>query len=187
MKTKLLIVSIVLVVPLAFSEDFKTLGGKEYKDANVTRVEPDGIVLTTKTGVSKVYFTELPRDVQERYGYDPQKAGDYSAQQGAGFDQARKQQEEAARQKADTSQKANQQRAQQANRRAAIQTLQASYEQLQRQEDKLLLQIGEAKKPGAPSGAVTKTKPLPPYPTGQRRSFHSSRATSKTFAMRKTW
>jgi len=164
MKTRLLTISIVLVVSLAFSEDFKTLGGKEYKNANVTRVEPDGIVLTTKTGVSKVYFTELPRDVQERYGYDPQKAGDYSVQQGAGFDQVRKQQEEADRQKADLSQKANQQRALQTNQRAAIQTLQASYEELQRKEDKLLLQIGEVKKPGPAYWGGTKNKTLRHYP-----------------------
>jgi hypothetical protein len=164
MKTRLLTVSILLVVSLAFSENFKTLGGKEYKDANVTRVEPDGIVLTTKTGVSKVYFTELPRDVQERYGYDPQKAGDYSAQQGAGFDQVRKQQEEAARQKAELSQKANQQRILQANQRTAIQTLKASYEELQRKEDKLLLQIGEAKKPGPAYWGGTKNKTVRHYP-----------------------
>ncbi len=38
-----------------------------YKDATVTRVEADGIELRTKTGISKVYFTELPPDVQERF------------------------------------------------------------------------------------------------------------------------
>jgi hypothetical protein len=168
MKMRLLLtVSIVLVVSLAFSEDFKTLGGKEYKDANVTRVEPDGIVLATKTGVSKVYFTELPKDVQERYGYDSQKAGDYSAQQGAGFEQVRKQQEEAARQKADLSQKVNQQRAQQANRRSALAALQANYDELQRKEDKLLLQIGEAKKPGPAYWGGTKNKTLRHYPNPQ--------------------
>ena len=167
MKTTLLTVSIVLIVSLGFSEDFKTLGGKEYKDANVARVEPDGIVLRTKTGVSKVYFTELPRDIQERYGFDPQKAGDYSAEQGGGFDQVRKQQEEAARQQVDLSRKANQQRTQQANQRAAIKTLQANYEDLQRKEDKLLLQIGEAKKPGPAYWGGTKNKTLRHYPNPQ--------------------
>ena len=63
-------------VSVAFSDDFKTLTGKEYKDATVSRVEPDGLVLTSKTGISKVYFTELPKDVQERFGYDPQKAAE---------------------------------------------------------------------------------------------------------------
>ena len=166
MKTTLLTLLILLSVSVAFSEDFKTLAGKEYKNATVSRVEPDGIVLTSKAGISKVYFTELPKDVQERYGYDPQKAGDYSAQQSAGFEQARKQQEEASRQKAEASQKANQYNAEQANRRNAIQMLQARYEDLRRQEDNLLLQIGEAKKPGPAyrSGAKNQTVRHQPNP-----------------------
>ena len=57
----------VLFASLAFSEDFKTTNGKVYKDATVSRVEGDGIVLRTEAGISKVYFTELPREVQERF------------------------------------------------------------------------------------------------------------------------
>ena len=57
----------VLFASLALSEDFKTVNGKVYKDATVTRIEADGIELKTKTGISKVYFTELPQDVQERF------------------------------------------------------------------------------------------------------------------------
>jgi hypothetical protein len=57
----------VLSVSMALAEDFKTTNGKEYKDATITRVEGDGIVIRTKTGISKVYFTELSKDVQERF------------------------------------------------------------------------------------------------------------------------
>jgi hypothetical protein len=57
----------VLFASFALSEDFKTVSGKVYKDATVSRVEADGIELKTKTGISKVYFTELPQDVQERF------------------------------------------------------------------------------------------------------------------------
>jgi hypothetical protein len=57
----------VLSASLAFSEDFKTTSGKVYKDATVNRIEGDGIVLKTEAGISKVYFTELPQDVQERF------------------------------------------------------------------------------------------------------------------------
>src|SRR5947207_12637602 len=57
----------VLFASLAISEDFKTIKGKVYKDATVSRIEADGIELKTKTGISKVYFTELPREVQERF------------------------------------------------------------------------------------------------------------------------
>src|SRR5262249_37560690 len=56
-----------LSTSIAFAEDFKTVSGKVYKDATVSRMEADGIELKTKTGISKVYFTELPQDVQERF------------------------------------------------------------------------------------------------------------------------
>jgi hypothetical protein len=49
------------------ADDFKTTNGKEYKNATVSRLEADGIVLKTKLGISKVYLVELPKDVQERF------------------------------------------------------------------------------------------------------------------------
>jgi hypothetical protein len=69
-----------LLASIALAEDFKTIDGKEYKDVTVSRVEPDGLVLTTKSGISKVYFVELPKDVQERFLPSTPKA---SAAQGA--------------------------------------------------------------------------------------------------------
>jgi hypothetical protein len=57
----------VLFASLALSEDFKTTNGKVYKDATVSRIEGDGLVLKTETGISKVYFAELPQEVQERF------------------------------------------------------------------------------------------------------------------------
>ena len=58
-----------LSLSLALADDFKTINGKEYKNAEVSRVEADGIVIKTKTGISKIYFVELPKDVQERFHY----------------------------------------------------------------------------------------------------------------------
>jgi hypothetical protein len=58
-----------LSASLALADDFKTVTGKEYKNATVSRVEADGIVIRTNRGISKVYFTELPKDVQERFHY----------------------------------------------------------------------------------------------------------------------
>jgi hypothetical protein len=63
----------VLFASFALSEDFKTINGKEYKNATISRIEADGIVLRTKTGISKVYFVELPKDVQEKFHYGPAK------------------------------------------------------------------------------------------------------------------
>jgi hypothetical protein len=69
---------------VCLADDFKTTNGKEYKNATVSRVEPDGIVLKTKSGVTKLYFGELPKEVQERFRYDPAQAGQFNAaQQGA--------------------------------------------------------------------------------------------------------
>ena len=133
---------------LGFSEDFKTVNGKEYKDATVTRVEPDGIVVKTKSGVTKVYFTELTKDVQERFHYDSEKAASYSAEQAANYTAYQKQQEEMRRQQAEADAKNNAALAEQQAATDRTQALQARYGELQRQENDLLHQIGEAKQPG---------------------------------------
>jgi hypothetical protein len=66
-----LAILVLLSATLALAEDFKTVRGKLYKDATIIRVEADGIVLKTRTGISKVYFFELPKDVQERFHPTP--------------------------------------------------------------------------------------------------------------------
>jgi len=67
-KATIVILATLFVSP-ALAEDFKTVSGKIYKDATISHVEADGIVLRTKTGISKVYFVELPKAVQERFHY----------------------------------------------------------------------------------------------------------------------
>jgi len=64
-----IVILATLFVSLALAEDFKTVSGKIYKDVTISRVEADGIVLRTKAGISKVYFVELPKEVQERFHY----------------------------------------------------------------------------------------------------------------------
>ncbi len=68
-----LAILVLLSATLVLAEDFRTIKGKEYKDATVIRVEANGIVLRTKTGISKVYFFELPNDVRERFHPSPAK------------------------------------------------------------------------------------------------------------------
>jgi len=86
-----------LSASLALADDFKTIDGKEYKNAKVSRVEPDGIVLRTKSGISKLYFTELPKEVQDRFHYDAAKGNAYFTEQNAKLEALRKQQEQAIR------------------------------------------------------------------------------------------
>jgi chromosome segregation ATPase len=157
---KVVTVLIFSVVGAAFSEDFKTVNGKEFKDATVTRIEPDGIVVKTKSGMSKVYFAELPKEVQERFHYDPQKASTYSAEQAANYGAYQNQQAEAQRQREEAAAKNNAILAQQQAAKNRTQALQDRSATLQQEENALLAKIGEAKQPG------------PEYWQGKHKSHH---------------
>ena len=157
-----------LSASLSLADNFKTTNGTEYKNVMVKRVEPDGLVLSSKSGISKVYFTELPKDVQERFNYDPEKAAAYSVEQNAALEQTRKQREEALRQKAEATQKSNEQLAKDQagiqwtkEQRQNAQALQARLQQLQQEEDDLTRRIQEAKR-------------LPRYLSGQSGNKHYS-------------
>src|SRR5437879_4414732 len=95
MKKHLCIFLFVFIAGGLLAEDFKTIDGKEYKDVNVSRVEPDGLVLVSSSGISKVYFVELPKEIQERFHYDPAKSAAYSARQNTTLEQLEKQEQDA--------------------------------------------------------------------------------------------
>jgi uncharacterized phage infection (PIP) family protein YhgE len=147
-QTKLFTILLLSFAAAALSEDFKTVNGKEYKDATVTRVEPDGIVVKTNSGITKVYFTELPKEVQEHFHYDSEKAASYSAEQAANYTAYQKQQEETRRHQQEGDAKNNAALAEQQAATNRTQALQTRYVELQKQEDDLLRQIGQAKQPG---------------------------------------
>jgi len=168
MSTKVLTFSILSFISTVFADDFKTLNGKEYKDATVSRVEPDGIVLKTKSGVIKVYFTELPKDVQERFHYDSEKAASYSSEQAANYTAYQKQQEETRRQQANADAKNKAIFAEQQAATHRTQALQARYNELQKQEDDLLLQIGQAQQPGPAYYGGKDNKTLLHHPNPQK-------------------
>ena len=120
----------------------------------VSRVEADGIVLTSSSGISKIYFTELPKEVQQRFHYDQAKSAAYSADQAANYAAFQKQQQVTMRQSAEVKAKNDKYAAEQLaadesakKQRNTIQALQARYQELQQQEDDLLLRIGEARQP----------------------------------------
>jgi hypothetical protein len=48
MSSRMLFILILCLASVALADDFKTIDGKEYINATVSRVEPDGIVLITK-------------------------------------------------------------------------------------------------------------------------------------------
>jgi hypothetical protein len=148
MSTKVVTFLIQCFTSAAFAEDFKTVNGKEYKDATVTRVDPDGVVVKTKSGITKVYFIELPKEVQERFHYDSEKAASYSAEQAANYTAYQKQQDETQRQQQAADAKSKAALAEQQAATNRTQALQTRFGELQKQEDDLLRQIGQAKQPG---------------------------------------
>ncbi|PYJ44811.1 MAG: hypothetical protein DME85_14360 [Verrucomicrobia bacterium] len=137
-KTPLSILA-VLCASLAMADDFKTTDGKEYKNVKVSRVEPDGIVVITKSGISKLYFTELPKDVQERFNYDPEKAAAAYAAKVAAAQQA----EELKKQRRAAYQARERQWAEQYAGEQNIKALTDRIGKLQQQEDNLLAEIGQ--------------------------------------------
>jgi len=94
-----LLILVTTSASLALADDFKTNNGKEYKNAIVTQVDADGIVVKTKTGISKLYFTELPEDVQKQYHYNPANAAAAQSAQVATIARTNQQIEEANKQR----------------------------------------------------------------------------------------
>jgi hypothetical protein len=73
-----LVVSAALSMSLALADDFKTTDGNEYKNAKVSRVEPDGIVITFSGETIKIPFTKLSEELQRKYHYDPETAKSFA-------------------------------------------------------------------------------------------------------------
>ncbi len=71
---------ILCFASIVLADDFKTINGQEYKNATVSRVEPDGIVITFSGGIVKIPFTELSLEIQKKYGYDSKAAADFQQQ-----------------------------------------------------------------------------------------------------------
>src|SRR5437867_10055320 len=99
------LILILCSASLVFADDFKTIDGKEYKNVKVSPVEPDGLVLSSKSGISKVYFAELPKEVQEGFHYDAAKGDAYSAEQTANQEALYKQRQESERQRVEEREK----------------------------------------------------------------------------------
>ena len=140
---------VALFASLALADDFKTNDGKEYQNATVTRVEADGIVVRTKRSITKLYFAELPKDVQERFHYDPQKAAaaqDAAVRQTEELNKANKQAEELEKQRNAASKEQQAQSVQLQAKYNNIQALTDQLSDLQRQEQNLLVRIGQAEK-----------------------------------------
>jgi hypothetical protein len=114
---KTLAVLIVCLASVALADDIKTVDGKEYKDVTVKRVEPDGIVITHSVGVAKIPFTELPKDVQKRVGYDAAKIETADAATGAAEEKQIEEQRAAERERAERERKRAERKRERAERK----------------------------------------------------------------------
>ena len=148
MQTKVFTILLLSFAAAALSEDFKTVNGKEYKDATVTRVEPDGIVVKTNRESQRFTSPNCQKTFRNTFITTPGKAASYSAEQAANYTAYQKQQEETQRQQQDADAKNKAALAEQQAATNRTQALQTRYGELQKQEDDLLRQIGQAKQPG---------------------------------------
>ena len=64
----------------AFGDIITNKAGQVYNVKKIVRSEPDGITVMHDTGLVKLFFWELPEDIQAKYGYDPATASTYNRQ-----------------------------------------------------------------------------------------------------------
>ena len=55
----------------------REVSGKEYRNAEITGKEPDGLMVKHDGGVSKVLFLNLSKELQDEHGFDPIAAEAY--------------------------------------------------------------------------------------------------------------
>ena len=82
-------------------DEITTRNGTIYKNVTVQRVDPDGLTISYAPvgggmGAAKLKFENLPDDLQQRFGYDTNKAAAYKAQQAQGMADWRARQQAAA-------------------------------------------------------------------------------------------
>lgn len=63
--------------------EIKTTDGVIYKSCTVTKLEPDGITIMYSDGATKILYSKLSVELQQKYHYDPAAADKYAAEQEA--------------------------------------------------------------------------------------------------------
>jgi hypothetical protein len=68
--------------------DLEAADGMIYRNAQVRRIEPDGLTLQHDGGMTKLPFPLLPEDLQQKHEYDPAKAAQYQRAMATAREQA---------------------------------------------------------------------------------------------------
>jgi hypothetical protein len=66
---------------IALGEDLRAKDGTIYRQAKVSEVAADGLIVSYEKGMAKIDFDQLPKALQDRYGYEPRKATRLRAEQ----------------------------------------------------------------------------------------------------------
>ena len=74
-----IILALCAVSP-TFGDVITNNAGQVFNVKKIVRTEPDGITIMHDTGLVKLFFWELPEDIQAKYGYDPATASRYNRQ-----------------------------------------------------------------------------------------------------------
>jgi hypothetical protein len=90
---------LVILSTTTFAEDFRLANGQVVK-GDLSRVEPDGLVIMTDAGIEKISFLVLSDETRRRFGFDLKKADAFRAQQAANRQQMLEQQAAAIREQA---------------------------------------------------------------------------------------
>ena len=66
----LAILILALGLSVAEAENWTTTGGKTYHAVFIVKTMPSAVIISSVEGTALVHFTELPPDLQKRFGYD---------------------------------------------------------------------------------------------------------------------
>ena len=72
------IVNVAVATQTTNKIDITTKSGVAYTNCTITRVEPNGITVLHAVGIAKIPFTELPKELQAKYNYNPTNAVAYT-------------------------------------------------------------------------------------------------------------
>ena len=78
--TALIAVISALSVHLCTAEDMTTTDGTVYRNATVTKADPDALKISFEDGLARIPFEKLPEDIRQKYGYTPEAAAAFQKQ-----------------------------------------------------------------------------------------------------------
>ena len=73
---KALVCALLMIPVLVRADDITEIDGTVIT-GKITRTDAVGLIVMTDSGVSHIKFKDLPKEIQQKYGYNPVKAAEY--------------------------------------------------------------------------------------------------------------